>query len=658
MAKNSRKIIIALYLGIALYLLPMFPHGGSANELTRWATASSLIEKGSFEISWTESLIGPNVDTARVGDRVYSNKAPGPAIVAAPIYALTRLFTGPPDASNIRISWFAMRFATASLPLMLLGIWLYRRGTDEFGLATLLFATPLFVYSLLFFSHVFAAVLIYAAFRLLFDEGEFRPRRFVVAGISAGLAVVSEFPAVFAVAVFGIGLLFSEKRDRLAGVGYFVLGGLPFAAFLLVYNNAVFGSPFSMSYAHESFPEWAAVAGQGVFGIGIPTLSNAYLLLISPARGLFFFSPILLLPLINFLTSADRVTLRHRVRSAAVLLTILILCGHGAAHGGWAFGARYLVIIMPLMLDPIFNGEMKDTNAAVKGVLFGLSFVLSTLAIFTFPFAPPEFQFPHNDFWMAFIRQEGWIVPNFANVLGATSSFWTLVPVVLALAGVLVLVVRNAVKPTRFLAGSAVAVVAVGVYVSAPNLSGQDAKFRRASIAERYFRPAGRLDAFSADPVFASRVNEFKWIVAETRGFAPNDFPYLDTRDQEPSPSALMRAAAVAQKNGKIDEAESLLKAGAEKFAFARCEFSTNLSVIYFTTGRKEAALAGLESVQSLVSPASRPACLRSQFLLGSLYKEFGRDSDSTNSFQRFLANTAQSEDAEIRALRKQLNAK
>ena len=191
-------------------------------------------------------------------------------------------------------------------------------------------------------------------------------------------------------------------------------------------------------------------------------------------------------------------------------MTILILCGHGAAHGGWGVGARYLVIIMPLMLDPIFNGEMKDTNAAVKGVLFGLSFVLSTLAIFTFPFAPPEFQFPHNDFWMAFIRQEGWIVPNFANVLGATSSFWTLVPVVLALAGVLVLVVRNAVKPTRFLAGSAVAVVAVGVYVSAANLSGQDAKFRRASIAERYFRPAGRLDAFSADPVFASRVNEFK----------------------------------------------------------------------------------------------------------------------------------------------------
>jgi len=24
----------------------MFPHGGSANELTRWATAASLVERG------------------------------------------------------------------------------------------------------------------------------------------------------------------------------------------------------------------------------------------------------------------------------------------------------------------------------------------------------------------------------------------------------------------------------------------------------------------------------------------------------------------------------------------------------------------------------------------------------------------------------------
>lgn len=658
MLKNKRLLLIAVYLGIALYLLPMYPHGGSANELTRWATAASLVEKGSFEISWTETLIGPNVDTARIGDRVYSNKAPGPAIIAAPVYALTRVFLGPPTASNIRVSWFTMRLVISTLPLLLLAFWLYRRGTDEFGLAVLLFATPLFAYSLLLFSHVLAAVLIYAAFRLLFDEAEFRPRRYAIAGLASGFAVISEFPAVFAVAVFGVGLLLTEPKMRLSRVGYFLLGGLPFVVFLLIYNNALFGSPFSLSYAHENFPEWAGVASQGVFGIGFPTISNAYLLLVSPARGLFFFSPILLLSAINFFTSAERATLRHRVRAAAVLVSVILLCGHGAAHGGWAVGARYLVFVLPLMLDPFFRSEISNVNGVVKGSLFAASVFLCVLPMMTFPFAPPEFQFPHNDFWMALIGREGWFVPTMANVLGAQNSPWVLLPVVLALAGVVVLAVRKSDSLIRFLAGSVAALVIALIYVMLPTLGGNEAAFRRASIAERYFRPTGRLEAFAADPADGNRVNDFRWLVADTRAYAPDDFPYLATRDLAPSPTALMRSATLAQKQGRNADAERLLKQGAAEFPFARCEFSTNLAVVYYTSNRKDDVLTQLVSVQPMVTPSSRPDCLRSQFLLGSLYHDMGRDADSQNVFNSFLANSARSEDAEILAFRKQLNAK
>ena len=170
MGRDSGAWLIAIYLILSVYLLPMFPHGGSANELTRWATAASLVEKGSFDIAWTEPLIGPNVDTARVDDKTYSNKAPGTAVLSAPVYALTRLFTGPPDASNIRVSWFAMRFFLSTLPLLLLGLWFYSRETDEMSLAVLLFATPLFLYSLVLFSHVFVAVVLYFAFRFSFDQ--------------------------------------------------------------------------------------------------------------------------------------------------------------------------------------------------------------------------------------------------------------------------------------------------------------------------------------------------------------------------------------------------------------------------------------------------------------------------------------------------------
>ena len=189
----------------------MFPHGGSANELTRWATAVSLVERFSFEISETEDLIGKNVDTAKVGEFTYSNKAPGTAILAAPFYALTKIFIGEPNASNIRISWFVMRFAVETLPLFLLAFWLYRREADSFSLAALLFATPLFVYSLLFFSHVLVAVLIYFAFRLLYDKEFTTKRNCLLAGFLSGLAVISEFPAVFAVLIFGVGFVFHRQ---------------------------------------------------------------------------------------------------------------------------------------------------------------------------------------------------------------------------------------------------------------------------------------------------------------------------------------------------------------------------------------------------------------------------------------------------------------
>ncbi len=662
MEKNKGLWILAIYFFLALYLLPMFPHGGSANELTRWATAASLVERSSFEISWTEELIGKNVDTARVGDKTYSNKPPGSAVLAAPFYALTRIFIDAPDASNIRISWFVMRLFLSTLPLLLLALWLYNRDSDEISLATLLFATPLFVYSLLFFSHVLVAVLIYFAFRLLYDTERIFLRNCVAAGFLCGFAVTCEFPAIVPVAVFAVGLIFADKRNenRFQNLFFFALGGLPFAVLLLIYNYAIFGSPFALSYAYETFPEWAEVAGQGVFGIGFPTFSNIYLLLFSPSRGLFFFAPILFLPVVVFFTSRERKSLRHRIKIAAILVSILVMCGHGAPHGGWAFGARYLVFIVPLMLDSFFDGEIYEFSNVWQGFLFTVSFLLCTIPALTFPFAPPEFIYPHNDFWGKFLFYENWFTPNLANVFGFSSSVWAILPVLFALVAVLIILRRYARRPSRFTIGIFAGLILVGIYLGLPNLDNAENEFRRATIAERYYKPANRLEIFKASTNLQTlqRVNNFEWTIADIRAFAPNDFPYLATRDLKRSPSAEFRKTAELQKQGKMVEAEAVLQKGKEDFQFARCEFATNLAVIYYTNNKKDAALQELESIQSFVNPASRPDCLRSQFLLGSLYREAGETDKANQTFQKFLVNTQNSNDPEIKNFRQQISVK
>lgn len=663
MLRDNSFLIILAFVFLTVYLLPMYPHGGSANELTRWATAASLIEKGSFDMTWTEPLIGPNVDTAKIGDRIYSNKAPGTAILAAPIYGAMRLFVGEPDASNIRITWFAMRFAISTLPLLLLAFWLYRRGANEFSLATLLFATPLFLYSLLFFSHVFVAVLVYFAFRLMFDDAFGKANHIVLAGALSGLAVISEFPAIFAVLVFGVGLLFKDKSSRTLRLLYFVLGGTPFVIFLLVYNNALFGSPFSMSYAYESFPEWAEVAEQGVFGIGVPSLSNLYLLLFSPSRGLFFSSPILLLAVYAMYRSFDRRNIRKLVRLGTMIVCVLMISGHGAAHGGWAFGPRYLVFLIPLILDPFFEGEADNLPDIFKGGSLTASVLLCVFPALTFPFAPPEFNFPHNDFWASFILGERWVVPTAANVVGLPTSVFLLVPVAVCLVATCYFVARKG-STNGFWIGSLISAALICVYLIVPGIrESQEMALRRASIAERFFSPARRLDKFAADAagsgnaVSMLNIRNMFWKIADVRSYAPDDFPYLSQRPLEPSPSAVKKSVTQLLKRQKTQEAEIALKSAEETFTFARCEFGTNLAVIYFTSNRKDEALAKLESIVPMVNPGSRPDCIRSQFLLGTLYRELGREADAKTAFQNFLVNSASSNAPEIRNLRKQLQA-
>ena len=531
----------------------------------------------------------------------------------------------------------------------------------SFSLAVLLFATPLFVYSLLFFSHVLVAVLIYFAFRLLYDKEFTTKRNCLLAGFLSGLAVISEFPAVFAVIVFGIGLFFTDKRERNNRVLSYAIGGLPFLIFLLVYNNALFGSPFSFSYAHESFPEWAEVAGQGVFGIGIPSPANFFLLLFSPSRGLFFFAPVLIFSVIAFFTSPERKTLRHKIKIFAVVFSIIILCGHGAAHGGWAFGARYLVFIIPLLLDSFFDGETNNMPSIWRGLLFTVSLLFCTVPALTFSFVPPEFAFPHNNFWIPFLIQENWFTPTIGDVIGLPNGLWTILPALICIFAVIYFVWRDSFDLKQFGIGFLLGFVFVGIYCFGFNFDNFDSEFRRATIAERFFKPENRLENFrrqaetNNNQNLLQRIATYEWNVADARANAPDNFPYSAESFSNESPTRNFEKAVAFQEQGKTNEAINILQISKEKFPFLKCEIATNLAVIFYTNNQKETALQELASVQPLVNQQSRPLCLRSQFLLGSLYREFNRTDEANKTFQNFLNNSQNSSDAEIQNYRRQI---
>ncbi|MBK8147347.1 MAG: hypothetical protein IPK58_03815 [Acidobacteria bacterium] len=304
---------------------------------------------------------------------------------------------------------------------------------------------------------------------------------------------------------------------------------------LAAYNYSLYGSRFALSYAYESFPGLADGAG----GVGVPSLS-VFTFFFSPARGLFFYAPILVLSVVAFVTSREYRTRRHRVKVAIIVVSVIALCGHGAAHGGWAFGARYLVMLLPLLLDSFFDGEIYEFSNLWQGFLFAISFVLCTVPILTFPFAPPEFRYPHNSFWGKFLWYENWFTPNLANVAGSPSSIWTILPAAIMLVAVFFIVWRYARRPRALFRRRYGRTFGRRGYFLLPNLDSS-----RNNFAAR--RSPNLISGLRADlrnfrgSMNSERLRDMEWSIAKPRASAPDDFPYLETRGRTPSPTAELK---------------------------------------------------------------------------------------------------------------------
>src|SRR5258708_6706730 len=124
---HPSSFLISLYALLALLVIPVFPHFSSPNELTRWLLVASVVDEHSIEVSKLAPLLGRGFeDLAIVGDRVYSNKAPGLALVGGPGYVLARPFIGPPSRENLRSGLTAMRWFGATLPLLMMALFFAR----------------------------------------------------------------------------------------------------------------------------------------------------------------------------------------------------------------------------------------------------------------------------------------------------------------------------------------------------------------------------------------------------------------------------------------------------------------------------------------------------------------------------------------------------
>lgn len=242
--------------------------------------------------------------------------------------------------------------------------------------------TPLWVYSHLAFDAVPTAF-----FVLLGALGLWRFREsggtgsILLAGCAAGAAVLVREDAVLFVAIAcGWALHLAWKRRTVLGIRNVLAWVVPLAlagTVTLVYDQVRFGSLFDSGHGHD--PQVAATT---------PLLHGLAGLVASPGKGLVFFAPTVLLAVFGarwmWRMAPDLVLLIAGVSVAYLLFDARLANWSGAE----AWGPRFLVPIMPLMLLPtasVFDRwrALELPWRALGGLLVAAGFLVQVAGVLT-----------------------------------------------------------------------------------------------------------------------------------------------------------------------------------------------------------------------------------------------------------------------------------
>jgi len=422
MIRSASDRLLYWVLGAGLLVsYAYFYQGGGWNQNSRFALVRAMTERDTLQIDAYREATG---DRAVWNGHFYSDKAPGTSLLSFVPVDLVRALNNAAgidpdsDAAITRTSYAAtvvvsgMFTAAAALCVLWLSLaWGYSRGAALFAATAYGVATPAWCYATLFMGHALSAGCLMIAFTAAVALRDATPQRVLTLawtiGLSAGWAVVSEFPAAVPV-LFICGLTvaaMSGARRGLAATQAVALrvaaGGAIAAAILLAYNTAAFGSPFHLGYASE---EGFEQLHTGLFGISRPEWWRVREILIGSYRGLLPIAPLVaLMPVGLGLLAASRHRVAPAMTAAAVGVFYLVLnASYFYWEGGWAFGPRQVVPALPFLalgLAPLWDRWKAAGRVVLAGAwLWGAA--LTLVAVSTTPQPPAAIMRPVSELLM------------------------------------------------------------------------------------------------------------------------------------------------------------------------------------------------------------------------------------------------------------------
>lgn len=378
-----------------------------------------MIEDGSLNIN---KFHFPTGDKAFYQGNYYSDKAPGMTFGAIPAIVASKLVLDSTrenykwinNKKNITFSFiFVQQFATiatSGLMTALAALGLYfvvlKMGAGltaaTFGALAYGFATPAWGWATVFFGHASAAACLFLGFVSIIylrDLPSANRRDISLGFISGALlswAIVIEYtsaPASAIIAIYGLVIASGWERQRFIRVLLSAfIGACIFILPLLIYKYVIYGNIFSSGYEYTVFFPGMK---DGYFGIVAPKLEVLFKLLFSPNKGLFWFSPLLLLvPLAIY-----RLWIAPKHKGLVVTIVAITLyyfiwnSGYIYWTGGGSLGPRYLTPVLPFLCLSLalLWANCSRISKGILLVFFVVSFLISLASVsasMTYELAP------------------------------------------------------------------------------------------------------------------------------------------------------------------------------------------------------------------------------------------------------------------------------
>jgi hypothetical protein len=412
-------VSIAAFAFSASYLVqPARDNERAHYDLTRSLTEGSPYIDASLRYPALRTL-----DSTQFHRHTYATHSPGLAGLSVPPYLALKRAGVDTTGSSAKVIW-ALHLWGVVLPATVL-LLLVRRRADQlapgFGTVaavSLGAATLVLPFSTVFFSHILAAALGFAAFAILTRErdGVGSHRLVLAGGLAAGLAFTVEYPlALVAAALVAVVLAGGDRARRLGVYGLGVgIGALPTLAF----HTWAFGSPFHLP--QEGWHTGTSPPLPGLLGINRPSLDTALRILFYPGG----IAPILLPALVGVgLLWRRGARLQAFVPLLVVGAFLLFNSASVEPFGGSSPGPRFMIAALPFLGVPLAAAYRAIPGATLGLAIGGAAFLVA--ATLTMPL----------DAWDGHVFHRvisGKYVDSVAHFVGLGGSAWD-APFLLAL---------------------------------------------------------------------------------------------------------------------------------------------------------------------------------------------------------------------------------